>query len=335
MPVITPPSTAICARPIRCGSTDSPSACGSPTSGPQDLSSLPNAPPPSTPSTRGGTRPGTCGGSASTTAPRHWHRPDSRSPPNADSPAPRKISAPGSTSSLRRPHRAVAVYPVRQLHRPPARPTTPPRPPRPHQTPRRHRRAQPGHPTPGHGDRPVLRPHLGSRTRHPRPPPRTLRHPLATRRGPRPHRPVWQRRYQAARTQLTPGHALAPNQGFPGTPDWTGQWLYNQCSNYDELHPRQQSSSPASASPPKAPTSPKPPPSPPASPTPAPGLRSTATSQSPETPTTTATHWADGSAINANAPPADGFRKTVHTPSSPLTRGGTRPGTCAGSSPCP
>ncbi|WP_250850744.1 Helicase associated domain protein [Streptomyces malaysiensis] len=43
--------------------------------------------------------PGTCGGSASTTAPKHWHRPDSRSPPNADSPAPPKISAPGSTST--------------------------------------------------------------------------------------------------------------------------------------------------------------------------------------------------------------------------------------------
>nr|WP_250850745.1 helicase associated domain-containing protein [Streptomyces malaysiensis] len=50
----------------------------------------------------------------------------------------------------------------------------------------------------------------------------------------------WQRRYQAARAQLTPGHALAPNQGFPGTPDWTGQWLYNQCTVYDNLHPHQQ-----------------------------------------------------------------------------------------------
>ncbi|AQW56568.1 helicase associated domain-containing protein [Streptomyces violaceusniger] len=50
----------------------------------------------------------------------------------------------------------------------------------------------------------------------------------------------WQRRYQAARTQLTPGHTLAPNKGFPGTPDWTGQWLYSQCAVYDELHPRQQ-----------------------------------------------------------------------------------------------
>ncbi len=50
----------------------------------------------------------------------------------------------------------------------------------------------------------------------------------------------WQRRYQAARTQLTPGHALTPNQGFPGTPDWTGQWLYSQCTVYDDLHPRQQ-----------------------------------------------------------------------------------------------
>ncbi|MQY16923.1 hypothetical protein SRB5_71270 [Streptomyces sp. RB5] len=39
----------------------------------------------------------------------------------------------------------------------------------------------------------------------------------------------WQRRYQAARAQLPHGHHLAPEQGFPGTPDWTGQWLYEQC----------------------------------------------------------------------------------------------------------
>ncbi|MFE9968252.1 helicase associated domain-containing protein [Streptomyces sp. NPDC005525] len=51
---------------------------------------------------------------------------------------------------------------------------------------------------------------------------------------------VWQRRYQAARAQLAPGQTLAPDKGFPGTPDWTGQWLYGQCAVYDELHPRQQ-----------------------------------------------------------------------------------------------
>jgi hypothetical protein len=51
---------------------------------------------------------------------------------------------------------------------------------------------------------------------------------------------AWQRRYQAARAQLTPGHDLAPQQGFPGTPDWTGQWLYEQSTHYDQLHPRQQ-----------------------------------------------------------------------------------------------
>ncbi|MGW3512384.1 helicase associated domain-containing protein [Streptomyces sp. NPDC000994] len=50
----------------------------------------------------------------------------------------------------------------------------------------------------------------------------------------------WQRRYQAARTQLTPRQNLAPEEGFPGTPDWTGQWLYSQCTVYDDLHPRQQ-----------------------------------------------------------------------------------------------
>ncbi|MEU8686440.1 helicase associated domain-containing protein [Streptomyces sp. NPDC048611] len=50
----------------------------------------------------------------------------------------------------------------------------------------------------------------------------------------------WQRRYQAARTQLTPGQDLAPEEGFPGTPDWTGRWLYNQCAVYNDLHPRQQ-----------------------------------------------------------------------------------------------
>ncbi|MFF1959824.1 helicase associated domain-containing protein [Streptomyces sp. NPDC058220] len=51
---------------------------------------------------------------------------------------------------------------------------------------------------------------------------------------------TWQRRYQATRAQLTPGHDLAPGRGFPGTPDWTGQWLYEQSTHYDELHPRQQ-----------------------------------------------------------------------------------------------
>ncbi|MFD7232113.1 helicase associated domain-containing protein [Streptomyces sp. NPDC059881] len=50
----------------------------------------------------------------------------------------------------------------------------------------------------------------------------------------------WQRRYQAAHAQLTPGHDLAPHKGFPGTPDWTGQWLYEQCTHYPELHPHQQ-----------------------------------------------------------------------------------------------
>lgn len=51
---------------------------------------------------------------------------------------------------------------------------------------------------------------------------------------------TWQRRYQAARAQLTPGQDLAPELGFPGTPDWTGQWLYEQSAHYDELHSRQQ-----------------------------------------------------------------------------------------------
>ncbi|AYL40549.1 hypothetical protein CNQ36_34370 (plasmid) [Streptomyces fungicidicus] len=173
---------------------------------------------------------------------------------------------------LRRPHRAVAVRPVRQLHRPPARPAAPPSPPRPHRTRRRHGRAQPGHPASRHGNRAALRPGLGSPARRPRHPPHrphlgfplgrwlaTQRHQANLHRDlfdtPWPHGEhlaridpywnppwgmKWQRRYQAARTQLTPGQNLAPEEGFPGTPDWTGQWLYSQCAVYDDLHPRQQ-----------------------------------------------------------------------------------------------
>ena len=50
----------------------------------------------------------------------------------------------------------------------------------------------------------------------------------------------WNRSYRAARTQAASGLDLNPEQGFPGTPDWTGQWLHTQCLAHPGLHPEQQ-----------------------------------------------------------------------------------------------
>ena len=50
----------------------------------------------------------------------------------------------------------------------------------------------------------------------------------------------WQTNHRAARRLIEDGLALLPAQGFPGTPDWTGQWLYTQCIAYPHLHPGQQ-----------------------------------------------------------------------------------------------
>lgn len=50
----------------------------------------------------------------------------------------------------------------------------------------------------------------------------------------------WQINHRAARTLAENGLTLLPEQGFPGTPDWTGQWLYTQCTAYQRLHPGQQ-----------------------------------------------------------------------------------------------
>ncbi|MFI6937338.1 Helicase associated domain protein [Streptomyces sp. NPDC050287] len=50
----------------------------------------------------------------------------------------------------------------------------------------------------------------------------------------------WQRRYQAARTQLTPGRSLATTADLDALPSATAKWLFTQCSSYDSLHPEQQ-----------------------------------------------------------------------------------------------
>lgn len=50
----------------------------------------------------------------------------------------------------------------------------------------------------------------------------------------------WQINHRAARKLVENGIKLLPEHGFPGTPDWTGQWLYTQCNAYQNLHPGQQ-----------------------------------------------------------------------------------------------
>jgi len=49
----------------------------------------------------------------------------------------------------------------------------------------------------------------------------------------------WQVSYHSALRHVETGLRLIPARGFPGTPDWTGQWLYTQCLAYTQLHPEQ------------------------------------------------------------------------------------------------
>ncbi|MFD7596302.1 Helicase associated domain protein [Kitasatospora sp. NPDC059812] len=50
----------------------------------------------------------------------------------------------------------------------------------------------------------------------------------------------WNKSYRATQVQAASGLDLEPERGFPGTPDWTGQWLHTQCLAYPSLHPEQQ-----------------------------------------------------------------------------------------------
>uniref|UniRef100_UPI00036307EB Helicase associated domain protein n=1 Tax=Streptomyces canus TaxID=58343 RepID=UPI00036307EB len=57
----------------------------------------------------------------------------------------------------------------------------------------------------------------------------------------RPQWPVlWQRSYYQARDHARARGALRPEHGFPTTSFSLGEWLYNQCTGYDTLHPAQQ-----------------------------------------------------------------------------------------------
>ncbi|MGW2768758.1 helicase associated domain-containing protein [Streptomyces sp. NPDC001275] len=51
---------------------------------------------------------------------------------------------------------------------------------------------------------------------------------------------MWQRSYYEARDHARAQGGLRPEHGFPTTSFGLGEWLYNQCSGYDELHPAQQ-----------------------------------------------------------------------------------------------
>ncbi|MEU6237545.1 helicase associated domain-containing protein, partial [Kitasatospora sp. NPDC047058] len=51
---------------------------------------------------------------------------------------------------------------------------------------------------------------------------------------------LWQRTYHHARTHATAHGPYQAQQGFPGTSYSLGEWLYQQCVRYEELHPEQQ-----------------------------------------------------------------------------------------------
>jgi uncharacterized protein YjiS (DUF1127 family) len=51
---------------------------------------------------------------------------------------------------------------------------------------------------------------------------------------------MWQRFYYQARDHTRARGALRPEHGFPTTSFGLGEWLYNQCTGYDDLHPAQQ-----------------------------------------------------------------------------------------------
>ncbi|WP_078890582.1 helicase associated domain-containing protein [Streptomyces maremycinicus] len=51
---------------------------------------------------------------------------------------------------------------------------------------------------------------------------------------------MWQRFYYEARDHGRARGGLRPERGFPTTGFGLGEWLYNQCTGYDDLHPGQQ-----------------------------------------------------------------------------------------------
>ncbi|MCX4429411.1 Helicase associated domain protein [Streptomyces mirabilis] len=51
---------------------------------------------------------------------------------------------------------------------------------------------------------------------------------------------MWQRSYYEARDHARARGGLRPEHGFPATSFGLGEWLYNQCTAYGDLHPAQQ-----------------------------------------------------------------------------------------------
>ncbi|MFD5677147.1 Helicase associated domain protein [Streptomyces sp. NPDC058728] len=51
---------------------------------------------------------------------------------------------------------------------------------------------------------------------------------------------MWQRTYYEARDHARAQGGLRLERGFPATSFGLGEWLYNQCTGYDDLHPAQQ-----------------------------------------------------------------------------------------------
>ncbi|MEV5901863.1 helicase associated domain-containing protein [Streptomyces sp. NPDC052127] len=51
---------------------------------------------------------------------------------------------------------------------------------------------------------------------------------------------MWQRSYYEARDHARARGGLRPEHGFPTTSFGLGEWLYNQCTGYEDLHPAQQ-----------------------------------------------------------------------------------------------
>ncbi|MET9647651.1 Helicase associated domain protein [Streptomyces syringium] len=51
---------------------------------------------------------------------------------------------------------------------------------------------------------------------------------------------MWQRSYYEARDHARARGGLRPEHGFPTTSFGLGEWLYNQCTGYNDLHPAQQ-----------------------------------------------------------------------------------------------
>ncbi|MFI5635378.1 Helicase associated domain protein [Streptomyces sp. NPDC051664] len=51
---------------------------------------------------------------------------------------------------------------------------------------------------------------------------------------------MWQRSYYEARDHARARGSLLPEHGFPATGFGLGEWLYNQCTAYEDLHPAQQ-----------------------------------------------------------------------------------------------